>query len=50
MIFGQKFVFLVAPCACVLINLNTSGTRVGPGFRDEMLAVKIRKTPENQLL
>ena len=29
-------------------NLNTPGTRGGPGGRDQTLAVKCRKTPENQ--
>ena len=29
---------------------NTLGTRVGPGCHDRTLAVKSRKTPENQFL
>ena len=29
---------------------NTPGTGDGPGFRDRTLAIKSRKTPENQLL
>ena len=30
-----------------LLN-NTPGTRGGPGGRDQMLAIKRKKTPENQ--
>ena len=31
----------------VELELNTPGTRDGPGGRDRTLAVKSRKTPEN---
>ena len=30
-------------------EFNTQGTRAGPGFHNRTLAVKSRKTPENQL-